>query len=514
LTALFYSACGDNSVLKKKNDQNTTLFEYQWHLENTGQKSGSLCAGTAGEDINVVKVWQKYQGLRVKVAVVDTGIELDHYDLHDNIDTTISHRYSDGKSDPSPDDDQLKGDQFDAAHGTACAGIIAGVGDNNLGIKGVAPKATLVGLNAFSTGYADDFADALYNENRDIDISSNSWNDDPGILYDESPELIAIEEGVLNGRIGKGVVYVFAAGNEREDGYNSNWNRELNNPYVITAASLNAHGKYSSYSNPGANILISAYGGEYGVYEPAIVTTDLMGSHGADSPKPDSRSQTHFDVAGNENGDFTNAMNGTSAAAPMIAGVCALILEANPNLTYRDVKYILATTARKNDPREPDWIQNGAGLWVNHNYGFGAVDAHAAVLKAEDFAGLKDIRIIEKNSTPHREISDNKPFEASINIDEDIKIEYAELTLELIHGNPRDLEIVLQSPDETNSTLSSKSSAINQNKYIFDGFTFGSVRYLDESSKGTWKIFITDRYNFHTTGTLYGYRLKIYGREP
>lgn len=515
--AVFFSACVNEGTIKKNSDSDVdlSLFKHQWYLQNTAQSAGAQNAGSAGEDINVVDVWEEYQGRGVKVAVVDTGIELGHYDLKDNIDTTLSYRYSDKSNDPSPDEEQLKESQINSSHGTSCAGIIAAVGDNNLGIKGVAPKATLVGLNAFSKSTIENFADALYNKNRPIDVSSNSWNDWIASIQDDDLEIIAIKNGVTLGRDNKGIVYVFAAGNDREDYYNSNWNRELNNPFVITVASLDANGKYSSYSNFGANILISGYGGEFGDVDPAIVTTDLLGDNGADSLNPNTREyQTHFETDGNEYADFTNTMNGTSAAAPMIAGVVALILEANPSLTYRDVKYILATTARKNDPNEMDWKQNGAGYEINHNYGFGAVDTKKAVEKAKNFNSLKESIVVEK-TVQGGIISDGELLEFSVQVGENIAVEFVEVMLELIHTDPSKLEIVLTSPSETNSTLSHSYYKYLLETETFNGFTFGSVRYLDENSNGTWKLTIKDKdwLNESSYGTLSSFILKIYGRE-
>ena len=95
-----------------------------------------------------------------------------------------------------------------------------------------------------------------------------------------------------------------------------------------------------------------------------MYTTDLTGSGGYNT--------STF------NGDYYNNFGGTSASAPVVSGIVALMLQANPNLTWRDVKHILVDTAVKNDPSDPGWTQNGAGRWVNDRYGFGAVDAHQA----------------------------------------------------------------------------------------------------------------------------------------
>ena len=123
-------------------------------------------------------------------------------------------------------------------------------------------------------------------------------------------------------------------------------------------AAIDHDGRQSSYSEPGAPLLISAYssGDTAG-----ITTTDRSGADGYDP------------------GDYTNTFGGTSSSAPLVSGVIALMLEANPNLTYRDVQQILVRTAEMNDPLHFDWTSNAAGYDINHAYGFGAVDATAAV---------------------------------------------------------------------------------------------------------------------------------------
>ena len=107
-------------------------------------------------------------------------------------------------------------------------------------------------------------------------------------------------------------------------------------------------------------MIVSAYsnGGDLG-----ITTTDLTGQPGY-SPN-----------------NYANDFGGTSSATPLVSGVLALVLEANPNLTYRDVTDILVRTGERIDVNNADWVQNGAGLWVNHEYGFGAIDAYGVVTR-------------------------------------------------------------------------------------------------------------------------------------
>ena len=551
---LSLSGCSENAPLTKTT-QGFSLVGQQWYLENTGQNSGSDNNATPGEDLNMGTVWETYQGSGLKIAIVDTGIDAIHYDLANNLSDSLSGYYDNGsfvRGDPSPGADQRKdyiygtyyNTGFNAAHGTACAGIAAAL-DNEIGITGVAPEATLIGLNTFadSSAYQSlSFKHALYHTGSAVDISSNSWNDRIiNGLDDDSLEIQAIKSGALSGRNGKGIVYCFAAGNERnssttypdgipETSDNSNWHRELNNPYVVAVAALNGTGRYASYSNFGANILISAYGGEYGIHAPAIVTTDLIGNYGYDSASP-TWFQFHFDVRGNEEGDFTHVMNGTSAATPMTAGVVALLLQANPDLTYNDIRYILATTARKNDPTNGDWLQNGAGHWINHNYGFGAIDVNASVALAQTFTSLYPDgqkshsvakgSLVDSNTLLGVATENNaslflKMASLTVSDAESLIADHVDLTIDLVQTYPGDLDIILESPAGTNSTLSHHGiHPIDKDSYFFAPFTFGSVRYLDENSSGTWNIYIRDYYKASSgedSGQFDGCKLTVYGR--
>ena len=152
---------------------------------------------------------------------------------------------------------------------------------------------------------------------------------------------------------------------------NSNLDCRANLRYVIAVGAVNETGKQSYYSESGANVLISAPSSD-GKDTRGIVTTDLSGELG------------YSDTS------YFREFGGTSAATPVISGVAALLLEVNPDLTWRDVKKILALSAYQNDATDTEWIQNGAGHWINHKYGFGVVDAEAAVRLAYTWENLPE----------------------------------------------------------------------------------------------------------------------------
>jgi subtilisin-like proprotein convertase family protein/subtilisin family serine protease len=335
---------------------NDPLFSDQWHLENTAQHGGNA---VVGEDANITGVWDNYNGSGVEISIIDNGVQANHPDLSTNWNSAVSYDWCDADFDPSPRSSEDN-------HGTPVAGIAAATGNNNLDVTGAAFGANLsaqkipLGTSGCVT-YNDYHRGQVLSYYNDItDIFSNSWG--PVYYYSQSVgpfTIAALEDDVQNGRGGLGNIIVFAAGNGLTEGSNSNSGDLANSRYTIAVSALTDAGKQTYYSEPGTNILVAAYAGEYG--QPRLTTTDRTGSDGSSS------------------GDTTDTMDGTSAATPLVSGIIALMLEANENLTWRDVQHILVNSARKNDDTDTSWVINGAGHDVSEKYGFGVIDAGAAV---------------------------------------------------------------------------------------------------------------------------------------
>jgi len=348
------------------------LFKNQWHLNNTGASKGK-----PGADVRALGAWTTSTGEpSVVVAIIDDSVQKDHPDLKDNF---KAGRYYDGVTgtftdDPSPKDGGQR-------HGTACAGVAVAAA-NSIGGRGIAPGCRLVGVN-FWDGTVGQTAEGFYfAESQGASIISCSWS--WGAAFDAVS--VAIKDLARNGRGGKGTVILFAAGND----YGTIASRQIFGSMreVICVGASNWRDDHSKYSNTGPELSVVAPSSDF-FDTPAslsILTTDNT----EDMPKPNSEGQP---FSGYESGDYTpnqgrRGFGGTSSATPLTAGVCALILSRNPELTAAEVRKILEDTADK-IPGE-----TVAASYVNghdDHYGFGRVNAKRAVEAAAGTGSSTDV---------------------------------------------------------------------------------------------------------------------------
>ena len=219
----------------------------------------------------------------------------------------------------------------------------------------------------------------------------------------------------------------------------------------------------------------------------AITTVDRSGADGYnDGLDP-------FDYA---DPNYTNTFNGTSSSAPLAAGVVALVLQANPDLTWRDVRYVLATSARMNDAFDSDWTLNGAGYSINHKYGFGVVDAAAAVALAQTWTNVGPLLTRHADdAAQHRSPTRiRSAFRARSSSPLGIQdIEQVEILFDADdHPYSGDLDLELVAPSGTVSVLVETRHPERRPPVPYDGFRFGSVRHLDEPADGTWTLTVRD----------------------
>jgi subtilisin-like proprotein convertase family protein len=477
------------------------LFSKQWHLNNTGQQSG-----TPGVDINVTPVWPAFRGTDIGIGIVDDGVQLTHPDLAPNAAATGHYDWNGDDTDPSPNvtvDD----------HGTSVAGLAAARGNNGIGVSGVAPQATLYGLRLIALAETDqDDADAMMWKNDVIQIKNDSWgppDDTPWILGTAgSLWQNAVSTGTTTGRNGLGTIYVWAAGNGKDLGDQGGKDAYSNNIHVVSVGAVTNTGASAYYGEGGAHLVVSAPGES----TPGIVTTDLLGNRGYN---PTSGVTELVDQ------NYTQTFGGTSAATPIVSGVIALMLEANPDLGWRDVKEILLRSSTKLDPTSTEWITRSGGQpslpAIKHHpfFGGGLVNAQAAVALASAWTPLGAETVITKSTTTGSLTIPDVGAAVIIPITPDagptLRVEHVEVTLNITHSYRGDLEIKLISPSGTVSTLATPT--VQDYGKNYSNWTFTSVRHWGESSTGTWQLSIRDALK-NQTGTFTSATLKIHGVAP
>ena len=451
----------------------------QWHLDNTGQSGGSV-----GEDVNITGAWNNFNGSGVTISIIDDGLDHSHPDISPNYLSSLSYDFCSSDADPQPDGDD--------AHGTAAAGVAGALGDNGVDVVGSGFGANLAGSRLIACWSPDSLeAQALSYMPQSIDIYSNSWgpSDDGATLAAPGPlTLAAIESGAYNGRGGLGNIYTWAAGNGLQSQDDSNADGYANSRYTIAVTAVDHNGEQSYYAEPGANILVSAPSNGAGA---GITTTDIVGTSGYTS------------------GNTTNSYGGTSSATPLVSGVIALILEANPNLTWRDVQDLLVKSSRKNDFNDPSWVENQAGNWFSHKYGFGVVDAGLATDLAVNWTMLApETNVTYGPSSSPIPIPDTDDWIVSdFVVTDQLELESIDIIVDITHPNRGDLEIELVSPHGTVSTLRSPNSDTGAD---IQDWSFGSVAHWGESSNGTWSIRIKDS-EPGSTGALNTWSLVLHG---
>ena len=251
------------AIIKAQNNEprfipNDPSFSSQWHLQNTGQGSG-----TPGEDANVTGAWDTVEGTGVLISVVDDGVDHQHSDLSPNYQDTIDWDYCGDDGNPTPTSND--------GHGTSAAGVAAGIGNNNYGISGAAMDADLIGIRLIACSNTDqDEADAIGHRRDVVDISSNSWgpSDSGKVVSGPEPLLQAsLEDNMYLGRGGLGTIVTLAGGNGRSNDDNSNYDGYANSRFTIGVAAITDYGNQAWYSEDGANILVAAHsrGGAQGI---------------------------------------------------------------------------------------------------------------------------------------------------------------------------------------------------------------------------------------------------------
>ena len=486
---------------QKKLVPNDPFFYSQWHLLNTGQNGG-----VPGIDVGVTSVWNTYRGAGVVIGVVDDGLQYTHPDLAPNFVPSLSYNFNDDNPDPRPN-------AATDTHGTPVAGLAGARGNNGIGVSGVAPEAWLAGLRLLGAPTTDaQDAAAIRFQNDSIWVKNNSWGapDGTGELLGPGPLTAnAMLTGATTGRNGKGTVYIFAGGNGLGAGDNVNYDGYANSLYAIAVTAVSDQGQPATYAEPGACLVVAAPASS-GIQfcsggRQAITTTDLTGTDGLN----DGATFCELPDAG-----YTEQFGGTSASAPMVSGVAALLLQANPDLSYRDLAEILMRSATKIVPLDPGWGTNSAGILHHHKFGAGLVNANSALKLAQHWAGLGPLQTLVNGQTNlARPIPDNQTAGITQTFaitNENFRVERVALTVTAPHPRYGDLAITLISPAGTASRLAEVHNSVGPS---YQAWPLTTVRHWGEHAKGVWQAQVADLVPGET-GTLQALELQIQGSTP
>ncbi|MEM9824438.1 MAG: S8 family serine peptidase [Bacteroidota bacterium] len=357
-------------------EPNDTLFDHQWHLKNNGKVVDVNWPTKQGADAKVADAWSRLGNMgssKVVVAVIDNGFDTEHPDLKGKIFKPF---------DLWTNSAQLEQEDPRFTHGTPCASVALAMANGN-GIVGAAPRAKFMPLSgtSFSLRATEKMFD--YCVQNGADIISCSWGStDPAFSLSPMKEE-AIAHAARNGRKGKGCVILYAVGNDDLD-FVSFYSAH---PDVIAVAASTSKDEHANYSNRGREVTVCApSNGDWPIIAArASWDEGVAWESGAFRYWRDGRSR----------GNHYKHFGGTSSACPLVAGVCALMLSANPNLTAREVKEILSTTADKIG--HPSEYVNGH----SPKYGYGRVNADRAVAEAlrRKDKGVQDPNIVEEVAT-------------------------------------------------------------------------------------------------------------------
>ncbi|KAF3938518.1 Kexin [Dactylella cylindrospora] len=460
---------------------NDPIFKDQWHLYNNREK---------GHDVNVGPVWLAgIFGENATVAIVDDGLDFKSHDLVDNYFKEGSWDFNDPGPDPLP---RLSDDR----HGTRCAGEVAAVKNDVCGV-GVAYKSKVAGIRILSKSISDaDEAVALNYAWEKNNIYSCSWGPpDDGVAMDAPGILIkkAIQEGVQKGRDGKGSIFVFASGNGAANGDNCNFDGYTNSIYSITVGAIDRAGGHPYYSEECSANLVVTYSSGSGM--DAIHTTDV-----------------------GVNSCYT-MHGGTSAAAPLAAGIFALVISVRPDLSWRDLQYLCVQSAVPVNEDDEDWQETTIGKKFNHKYGYGKLDAERLLDAAKNWTLVKPQAWYHSPvlHVDHLIPGDNKGLSSSIEITKEQlananleRLEHITITMDLNHTRRGDLSVDLISPNGIISKIAAQRPK-DSSTDGYDGWTFMSVKHWGEDGIGKWTIIVKDTVHQENTGTLNWWRLNMWG---
>ncbi|XP_050691509.1 neuroendocrine convertase 1-like [Eriocheir sinensis] len=466
---------------------NDELWDHQWYLFDTRTRSD-----LPRLDLRVVGAWLRgVSGRGVRVQVLDDGLEWRHEDLRQNYDPEISTDLNDNKSDPSPRYDPL----LMNSHGTRCAGEIAMVHNNRKCGVGVAFEAKIGGVRMLD-GPVSDVVEglALTYALGKVDVVSCSWGplDDgrrvegPGRLAEMS-----LQRGIEEGRGGKGTIYVWAAGNGGAVSDNCNCDGYTSSIGTLTISSATETGNFPWYGELCPSTMATAYSS--GAYtDQKIATTDL-------------------------NNTCTIHFTGTSAAAPLAAGIVALALEANPELTWRDMQHAVVWSSDWSIlGHNQGWTVNGRGLRINPRFGFGMLSAESLVnLVASNWTRVPEQRTCTLKTAKRSGSSLHSGGWVSAQFSgeacEEVRVlEHVQVVANIEYSRRGALTLALTSPQGTRVELLTER-LLDDSTEGFTSWPFTSVLTWGEDPRGFWDLNVSDSTTRQEQGSVGELELILYG---
>ncbi len=569
LLAVCLAACGESGP----SSYDDPYFAYsaarpllpgQWNLQNqapavmdfpasTAQNGKALAAVTihnAGLDARIVDVWARgYTGQGIVIGVLDDGVELDHPDLAVRRDLSVDidskGLVAGGTGAHLTDTD---------GHGTCVAGVAAAIGGNGIGIRGLAPGAQVASINAKHNTGIDDWyvhpvgyywqAGLEYQDQMGsgelakltaltsapvIQVKNSSTKT---ILFD-APETYGEVYSAIARTAASGVITTLAAGNMRRTRQQeANTNFENASPYVLNVAAVGSNGQVARYSNFGASVFVATLS-ESSYWNLAGVKGDTVYADGLGVYATDRRTRRGNNYDGNTSSvflpdlddlDYTAQFDGTSAAAPTLAGMMAVLKQANPGADVRMAKHLLARTCRVVDEgdqsaastwtvggvKHTGWQTNAAGLRFNPSYGFGLPDVTAlallarrtAYVTAETFHTTGALEVASERQTIAAGDAAGQTVSVDVSVPAAAKqaLESVEVLLEVTGGDRDEWEIVL-SKGKTSSRLWAPSSELPNpaNPLLGDPHPEQGLKrlvlthaFFGEDPDGTWTLTVSN----------------------
>ncbi|XP_068601964.1 proprotein convertase subtilisin/kexin type 7 [Brachionichthys hirsutus] len=448
---------------------NDPCYAKQWHLHNDLNE---------GMDINITGVWERnITGQGVTVVVVDDGVEHTHQDIQPNYSPEGSYDLNSNDPDPMPHPDV----HSENHHGTRCAGEIAALPNNSFCAVGVAFGSKVAGIRVLDGPLTDSLEAVAFNKHYQVnDIYSCSWGpDDDGFTVDGPHPLgkAALQHGVIAGRKGFGSIFVVASGNGGQYNDNCNYDGYANSIYTITIGAVDERGRMPFYAEECASMLAVTFSSG-GSKLRSIVTSDWSMQKAT---------------------GCTEGHTGTSAAAPLAAGMVALMLQVRPCLSWRDVQHIIAFTATKCDSAA-DWMVNGAGFHHSHQHGFGLLNAWRLVNAAKVWEMVPFLVSYQSSVMKEEVFIHSYPDElihtwtvstADLRPSGMETLEHVAVTLTITHACRGNLEIELMCPSGMASVIGARR-AVDRDPSGYREWTFSTVRCWGEKAEGQYTLKISD----------------------